>query len=188
VLKDMRYSIGSVDVVWYCAAACFLLVCVAGLFASASGNGVEGYPGDAELTKQFLARKDDFAALGSMLDRDGWVLRKSHQPVDSGALAELGTERTARYQTLLKNLGASGLRYLPESQDTTMLVPAGESDNTVRVHFVHVGQGNWIPVRHEATEHYWRGPGIYETTRDSALGSGWFIRRNVGVNVVFPPY
>jgi hypothetical protein len=188
VRKNTRYLIGSADAVWYCAVACLLLVFVAGLFVSASGIGVEGYPGDAELTKRFLAHKNDFTALGSMLDRDGGVLRESHQPVDLGVLTTLGSARAARYQTLLTNLRASALRYLPESQDTAMLVSPGEPSNTARVCFVHVGRGDVTPVHHEAVVHYWRGPGIYETTRDSPVGSGWFIRRKVGVNVVFPPY
>ena len=186
--KNTWYLIGSADAVSYCAVVCLLLVFVAGLFVSASDSGVEGYPGEAELTKRFLAHENDFIALGSMLDRDGRVLRESHQPVDLGVLAALGSERAVRYQTLLTNLGASALRYLPESQDTAMLVSAGEPSDTARVCFVHVGRGDVTPVRHEAAVHYWRGPGIYETTRDLPVGSRWFIRRKVGVNVVFPPY
>ena len=184
--KDMRYLIVSADAVWYGAAACFVLLCVAGLFASAFSTGREAYPAHDELTKQFLAHRNDFAALGSMLDRDGSVLRKSQQPVDLSA--KLGTERAAEYQALLKNLRASGLRYLPESPDTAASVLLGEPDATAHAYFVHVGPGNVTPVHQEASEHYWRGPGIYETTRDSPLGSGWFIRRKLTVNVVFSPY
>lgn len=184
----MRYSIRGADAAWYGAAAFALSVCMGGLFACASGNAIKGYPYDAELTKRYIEHEDDFALLGRMLDTDGSVVPAS-QPVDSDAIAELSAERAARYQRVLRSLGASGLRYVGGPQNNSaMLISAGEQAGLARAYFVHVKPGGVTWAQRESEGDHWRGPGILETTRDSALGGGWFIRRRVGVNVLFLPY
>ena len=171
----------------YWAAALVALACVAGLCASASRNGSGGYPGEAELASRFLPHKDELTALGNMLDTEGGLRQKSRGVVGPNVL-ERGAERMSRYRTLLRNIGASALTDVPESKDTVALVLPRKAGSSACVYLVHVGPEDSAPSNQRDTEHYWRGPGLYETTRDVAVGDRWFIRCRVDVSVVFPPY
>jgi len=188
VCKDMGYLTKNADLVWFWVTGLVLLVCVTGLGASASHNSFEGYPGDADLAKRFQMHRNDFTTLGNMLDTNGQLWRKSREAVGSNPLTELGAERMSSYHALLTNIGASALSYVPESKDTVVLLLPGDVENSARVYLVHVGPEDVAPSDRKDTEHYWRGPGVYETTRELPLGGGWFIRRKVDVSVALPLY
>jgi hypothetical protein len=170
------------------AAALVLLACGAGLCASASRNGSGGYPGEAELASRFLTHKDDFTALGNMLDTEGRLRQGPRGVGGPDVLTVRGAERLSRYRPLLSNIGASALSDVPESKDTVALVLPGKTGTSACAYLVHAGPEDSAPSNQKDTEHYWRGPGLYETTRDVPLGDRWFIRCRVDVSVAFPPY
>jgi hypothetical protein len=144
-------------------------------------------PADEEIAARFFAHEADFQRLIAMLRSDGRRLRGARDPLSLGDLVADGANGDS-YRLLLATVGATDLRYFPESGRIMVRIAASDVGFTgMSKFYLYTGDAGSKPS-FPTRRYSLRAPGVAPTNGDFHIQGGWFVHREGAVVASSAPY